>query len=225
MITEAINWLLKKTINKKIIIKNINEKYFWAGLNYREVKRIIQYDCFLKTNSLEGDIVELGVASGDTLVFWGQLNDSFGNKKKILAYDTFEGFPKGSIHDGAFNQKKKNSYKNYTIDFVKDKLNKYNINTDYIKLIKGRVPESLEGNHVDKVSLVNLDFDIHEPISESLNFFYPRLENEGIILLDEYDFHDESIKWPGAKKSIDKFCMENDIKLKTHFTGRKYIQK
>ena len=44
-------------------------------------------------------------------------------------------------------------------------------------------------------------------------------------MLDEYDMDGDDRKWPGAKKAIDEFCLENNCQLKTHFSGCKYLRK
>ena len=50
-------------------------------------------------------------------------------------------------------------------------------------------------------------------------------QDNGIVLLDEYDFYTDRIKFPGAKKAIDEFCKEKNINVIKHFTGKYYIQK
>lgn len=50
---------------------------------------------------------------------------------------------------------------------------------------QGYVPESLAGVE-DEFCFVNLDMDVYVPMLEGLRFFYPRMVNDGIILLHDY---------------------------------------
>ena len=94
-----------------------------------------------------------------------------------------------------------------------------------INFIKGWIPESFNQYDDSPVSLLNVDVDIYEPTKAILTYFWPLMQQGGIILLDEYDTGDDLIKWPGAKKAIDEFCDKNDCQVEKHFTGRSFISK
>ncbi len=225
-----LNKLINFFFNKKLILKNtspfsLNSNSYMSNLNRREVKLVFHYDSFLKTNNLNGSIVECGVASGNSLIFLIKLNEINQKKRTIYAFDTFEGFPEGSIHDGEFLKKGRPSYLKYNLEFVKRKLKLNNIDSNKINFIKGIIPSTFSDFTEEKVSLVNIDLDLYAPIKSSLEFFWPLLEKNGLIMLDEYDMDGDDRKWPGAKKAIDEFCLENNCQLKTHFSGCKYLRK
>ena len=48
-------------------------------------------------------------------------------------------------------------------------------------------------------SFVHLDADLFEPTKNGLEFFYPRVSSEGIILIHDYN------AWPGCRKAVDEF--------------------
>jgi hypothetical protein len=50
-------------------------------------------------------------------------------------------------------------------------------------------------------SFVHLDCDLYGSYRDCLEFFYPRLSDGGIVLLDEYD----DPPWPGCNKAVDEF--------------------
>ena len=54
---------------------------------------------------------------------------------------------------------------------------------------------------VDKFQFIHLDVDLYQPTKDSLDFFYPKLAQGGIIVCDDYNFS----TFPGAKKAWDEF--------------------
>ena len=40
------------------------------------------------------------------------------------------------------------------------------------------------------------------PTKESLEFFYPQMVPNGLIVVDDYGFKD----WPGVKQAVDELC-------------------
>jgi len=55
--------------------------------------------------------------------------------------------------------------------------------------------------------LVHIDVDLYQPTMDSLAFFYPRLSNSGVIVLDDYGF----TTCPGAYKAVKTFMSENRL--------------
>jgi len=56
---------------------------------------------------------------------------------------------------------------------------------------------------------VHIDVDLYEPTLDSLNFFYPKLVKDGVIVCDDYGI----TQFPGAKKAVDEFLEKNNYKL------------
>ena len=57
--------------------------------------------------------------------------------------------------------------------------------------------------------LVHLDVDIYESYKNALEFFYPRMVRNGVIVMDDYG----SKFCLGAKKAIDRFMSYKPEKL------------
>jgi len=70
-----------------------------------------------------------------------------------------------------------------------------------------------------KFSMVHLDVNLYASYEECLKFFYPRLVQGGIILLDEYN----DPPWPGCNKAVDEFLVGLPEKLE--MVGRDNYQK
>jgi O-methyltransferase len=56
---------------------------------------------------------------------------------------------------------------------------------------------------------VHIDVDIYEPTRDSMAFFYPRLNDGGIIICDDYGFK----SYPGATKAVDEFLRDKPEKM------------
>ena len=79
-------------------------------------------------------------------------------------------------------------------------------------------------------SFLHLDVDLYQSYKDCLEFFYPKLLKGGIVTFDEYTVDYELKKkkgwsFSGAKTAIDEFVEKNNLKLKHHSTGFKYIVK
>ena len=217
------------------LINLVNEEKhrvkLWSGLLPGEIRSIFQYQMFLKTLSLSGNIVECGVATGRRLSFFKNLQKEHNCLRNVWGFDSFEGFSKGHVKDGIYFNSRQDSYNQkystYSLDFVKKNLVSLcgEDAASEISLIKGWIPKSFDSYDGSSISLINLDVDIYEPTKETLNFFWPLLQVNGIVLLDEYDFYLDTIKFPGSKRAIDEFCKDKNISVIKHYTGKFYIQK
>lgn len=72
-----------------------------------------------------------------------------------------------------------------------------------VEVRRGHVPDTLSGVD-DTFCFVNLDMDLYYPTLEALKFFYPRMAENGVILL-----HDYYSTLLGVKKAVYDF--ENSI--------------
>ena len=56
---------------------------------------------------------------------------------------------------------------------------------------------------------MHIDLDLYLPTLETLQFFFPRLQNGGIIVCDDYN----SKMFDGSKKAWDEFFTKNKVKF------------
>ena len=85
---------------------------------------------------------------------------------------------------------------------VKNNISKYsNHDLSKITFIKGKVEETLidEKNIPKKISLLRLDTDFHDSIKKSLEILYPKLNNGGVLIIDDYGH------FKGAQIAVDNF--------------------
>jgi hypothetical protein len=91
----------------------------------------------------------------------------------------------------------------------------------FVTLHKGWIPERFVDVSGKTFSLVNLDLDLYEPISESLGFFFPRLSNGGVIVVDDYGTTD----WPGVTTAVDQFLEHHPVTFAIETLGSMIILK
>lgn len=167
---------------------------------------------------IDGDIAEVGVWRGSVGIVFGEIFEN----KNIYLFDTFDGIPYSNAHDnmhrqGDFGKNDRNPNYFTSFDEVKETLSIYK----NIQLYQGIFPSDTSRYIIDKkFSLVHLDVDVYQSYYDSLNFFYPRMNNGGLILFDDYNIP----SCEGATIAVNQFCNENNIKI-LNFDKLYYIKK
>jgi hypothetical protein len=181
-------------------------------------------------NSLKGDIVECGVGNGFHLSFllFNIITKEKLIDKKYYGFDSFEGFPSPSKEDLSIRKAKKGDWGHTDENFVKNNLKKIGFKEDDFKninFIKGFFNESFKKtNDIGDICLLHLDCDLYQSYKDSLEFFYPKVVNNGIIAFDEY--LNQEWAFPGAVKAINEYFGENVKNIQTcGLTGKSYLIK
>ena len=71
---------------------------------------------------------------------------------------------------------------------------------DFIDFYKGWIPERFPEASDRSFILVHIDLDLYDPIRDSIEFFYPRLVEGGIMVFDDYGLS----QFPGTKLAVDE---------------------
>lgn len=182
--------------------------YFCPWNHYESIKtlkwpKVALIECISREiykNEIEGAVAEAGVFQGQTARF---INTFFPDRKLYL-FDTFEGFNELD----QMNDDKRNLY-NKKIDYSETSeelvLQRMHFPQNCI-IKKGWFPESAEGIK-EKFAFVRLDMDLYNPIYSGLEFFYPKMQSGGYIVV-----HDcRSKNFDGARKALVDFCTEKKI--------------
>ena len=168
---------------------------------------MVQHELFKRQLDVKGSVIECGVHNGGGVMAWAKISsilEPYNYHRKILGFDTFEGFPSVAEIDKE-NTKVKTGmfaedydvYSELTECISEYNENRFLNNKDKIELIKGdaniTIPKYLEDNKHLLISLLYLDFDIYEPTKTALNYFLPRMGKGSILAFDEINNKD----WPG----------------------------
>lgn len=162
--------------------------------NYIRIKTFELLAREIKNNHISGNLAEVGVFKGR---FARYMNQAFPERITYL-FDTFNGFDAKDVEEEV-KQKFSEGNQDFSNTTVQKVLNLMPF-PDRCKIMKGWFPESLEGLE-DKFCFVSLDPDLYKPIFAGLEYFYPRLNQGGFIMIHDYnnDFY------PGAKKAVAEF--------------------
>jgi len=135
-------------------------------------------------NHLEGDIAEVGSYKGGS----GHYLNVHSKGKRVFLFDTFNGIPmKGELDAhpiGDFGDTSFETVKEYFSD------------SPNVSVVKGIFPYSAKGiiKDSDRFCFVHIDADQYESTIDSLEFFYPKMVQHGIIVCDDWKWLDAATK-------------------------------
>jgi len=157
------------------------------------------YEIYKKIVNTHGIIVEFGVRWGQTLAIMSALRgifEPFNRHRKIVGFDTFEGFKGMSQEDGDLCQCKDGSFSvpaGYEVYLdkilsIQEELNPMSHLKRY-ELVKGdaiiTVPQYLKKHPETMISLAVFDFDIYAPTKAAIEAIRPHLCKGSILVFDE----------------------------------------
>lgn len=188
---EAKQWL----INRGIIEDNILCQY--VEFPFRARKSCLEgISGILQGRNMVGECAELGVYRGD---FAKVINQIFSDRKLYL-FDTFDGFPEVDLNYEIEHKLIKNEIGKLANTSVEYVLNKMPYR-DKCFIRKGYFPDTTKGLEEEKFIFVNIDVDLYKPILAGLEYFWPRMEENGYIFVHDYF----SLSYAGVKKAVDEF--------------------
>jgi O-methyltransferase len=148
----------------------------------------------LERENIRGDFAELGVYRGETAALFRALSP----ERNLHLFDTFSGFRQEDLvgESGEAASYTTANFADTSLEFVQNRLghsNKiYYHEGDFAEIIK-QLPEL-------RFALVSMDADLAKPTKAGLEYFYPRMQAGGIIII-----HDYNPKWPALVETVDSF--------------------
>ena len=160
------------------------------GVVWHELEQILQA-------AVPGDIVEFGCYAGTTSVFIRRLLNIYKSEAFFHVYDSFDGLPEKSPQDNNAAG----------VDFSAGKL--YVSKQDFLKVFrgaglqppiihKGWFSDMTERDVPEHIAFGFLDGDFYSSIIDSLRLVWPRLDDNGVILIDDY----KRETLPGVERAI-----------------------
>lgn len=159
---------------------------------------------YQKIINVHGIVVEFGVRWGRNLALFESFRgiyEPFNHNRKIVGFDTFEGFPSVHEKDGEADIIATGSWsvtKNYE-EYLKQVLDYHEQESpiSHIKkysLVKGdatiEIEKFLQENPETIIALAYFDFDIYEPTKKCLEAIKDYVTKGSIIGFDELNVHD-----------------------------------
>lgn len=214
MKTEKYDAIVLSSTNEKTTLNNFVEKFKSCPLPNDEVlpnlglfltsknlsRILFLYEIYKKIlHNTHGIIVEFGVRWGQTLSIMSALRgifEPFNRHRKIVGFDTFEGFKGVAKEDGELSRCIDGSYsvtpgyEDYLSDILamQEELNPMSHLKRY-ELIKGdavkTIPAYLKKHPETIISLAVFDFDIYAPTRAALEAVKPYVCKGSILVFDE----------------------------------------
>ena len=125
-------------------------------------------------NDIPGSLAEVGVYKGDLSHFIHRALP----ERKLYLFDTFEGFPEGDLEVGSDER-----FRDTSLPYVKERVGA----GENVIFRPGFFPETAVGLEDERFAFVMLDLDLFAPTIAGLEFFYPRLEPGGFLVLHDYN--------------------------------------
>ena len=155
--------------------------------------------------ALPGDVAEVGVYKGGTARLLAKALESTG--KTVHLFDTFSGIPSS---DPGRDIHKTGNFSDTSLESVEAYLR----DCGNVRFYQGLFPDTAKPLEETRFCLVHIDVDIYRSAMECCKFFYPRMQNGGMMIFDDYGIHD----CPGIKMAVDEFFgdkVENPCYLPT----------
>lgn len=196
-------------------------------------KFLTKYEVFKHILNINGSIIECGVLYGAGLLAWAKLSsilEPVNHTRKIIGFDTFEGFP--HLHEkdtatGASSHLKKGGLKGSPYESVSSAIDIYDLNRPLhhipkIELVRGDILETAE-KYVQEnphlvVSLLYLDLDLYEPTKKALEIFSPRMPKGAVVCFDELN----AKIFPGETIAVHEVLGLNNVEIR-RFTFDSYV--
>jgi O-methyltransferase len=143
--------------------------------------------CVRATTNTPGEIAEVGVYHGGS----ARLMCEVRGKRTLYLFDTFEGLPSTDRLDSRF------AAGQYAASF--ESVQRYLANFSNIHIYKGFFPGTSAPIADKRFSFVHLDVDLYQPTHDSLEFFYPRVNQGGMFLIHDYLWAE------GVRRAVQEF--------------------
>jgi len=144
------------------------------------------------TRGVDGALAELGVWRGQS----ARVLKGMAPGRMLYLFDTFSGFPADQIPVGD-SRRDRNLFADTSLEAVKSF-----VGTDEVVYVPGIFPDTAKQVPADlRFCFVHIDCDLGAPAQSGLEFFYPRVNKGGLIVMHDYG----NDSWPGVAQAVDTF--------------------
>lgn len=225
--TDFASTFLESPIPKDQLLQNLG-----LYLSSKNLSRLMFMNhLYEKIIDVMGVVMEFGTHWGSNLAQFAALRgiyEPFNRHRKIIGFDTFEGFLKIDPQDGKSELMQLGNFnlpKNYS-EYL-EKIMQFHESENPVSHIKkyeickgdakSELPKYLNRNPETIISLAYFDFDLYEPTKKCLELIKPRLIKGSVIGFDELN----DPNTPGETTALMEVFGLNNIKLKRYpFTSR-----
>ena len=198
-------------------------------INSKNMARILfMHHIYQQIVNVHGVVMDFGTRWGQNMALFAAFRgvyEPFNRHRKIIGFDTFEGFPPGRFahednmdadfaHVGGLSCTPE--YEKYLLNLmILQELDNPASHVKKYEICKGDVTETLPeyiGEHPETiVALAYFDFDVYEPTRVCLSTIFDRIPKGGVIAFDELCDEDSPGETTALMNTVDDF---KNIKLK-----------
>lgn len=150
----------------------------------------------IRNHSIPGAIAELGVYQGALSALLSLLFPD----RTLYLFDTFAGFdPRDTAQEQSrqFSSAREGDFSDTSAEAVLARIP----HPENAVIKKGFFPETAAGLEQECFALVSLDADLYAPTRAGLDYFYPRLNPGGVIVLHDYD----NQRFRGVYRAVEEY--------------------
>jgi hypothetical protein len=191
------------------------------------LKRFLaHYEFFRMTIELPGDIVELGVYRGVSLMSWANFVEvrNVGDRaKQVIGFDNWKGFTSFDEKDGKEDTRVNKVIGGYDASCFKEILqdavaiydkDRFIPYKPRVILVDGNIEESvprfIKENPGLRICLLHVDCDIYLPTKVALENLWPRVVAGGVVIFDDYGIR----PWEGESTAVDEYFADKNVALR-----------
>lgn len=164
-------------------------------------------------DGIEGDTAECGVFAGASSYLICRANaHASGGGRTHRMFDSFAGLSNPAACDGSHWKRGDLSCQ---LETVQANLAEFS----EVAYYPGWIPSRFSEVANKRFSFVHIDVDLYEPTRDSLAFFYPRMAEGGVLVVDDYGF----TTCPGATRAVDEVLASRPEKMLRLCSGGGFI--
>ena len=189
--------------------------FYWFSHPSRIFKFLAHYELYSMISGIPGDVFELGVFKGASLIRWATFRQALETQdsRKIVGFDAFGKFPTdglGLSADLKFVQDFETDAGDGLSEAQLAKIfsdkgvgNLHTVAGDVMQTL----PAYLEKNPAARIALLHLDMDVKEPTAFALSALYDRVVPGGLIVIDDFT------AVAGATEAVEEFIAGSGLKI------------
>ena len=194
---------------------------------------------YIIANKIHGSLVECGVWRGGSAMIMLLTLKSLGvSGREVILFDTFEGMTEpgdldldytgrraDTLLEGNANKIEKELVRAFAAEEeVRENLARCGYSPRRIRIVRGDVRETLQHTQTGPLALLRLDTDFYDSTRAELEELYPRVQQGGVVLIDDYGH------WQGSRMATDEYFAANagakyPLLVAVDYTGRMMVKQ
>ena len=185
--------------------------------SFERLRQTVNTIDYMVKNNIEGDIIEVGVWRGGTVMAMLMKLKQLGvTDRHVHLYDTFEGMTEASEEDinpdGALAEPLMEAVPFFkciaSIEEVMANISRVGYPREFVHFHKGDIRKTDLTTIPEKIACLRLDVDWYELYKFCLPVFEPRVQPTAPITIDDYGY------WSGCKKAVDDYLKDSKELIK-----------